>query len=173
MGNIFTLTDTLKSTIQAALDDLITELDKTCRLYFPPKQVVCNNCILDPTSGKSSNYYLSGGPMEFPRGSICPVCHGSGRFKYEQATEDVNLLCTVDQHKFERPIRNLKLDWPTGAIQTKGFLTDALKIARCDYMHYQPNTSGYSTLKYKLASPIMDSSNIIQNRYFVCVWELI
>ena len=63
MGKIFTLSDDIKSVVTDALDDLITELGKDCRLVYPPRFVPCGNCIYDPIAGKSSNHWKSGGPI--------------------------------------------------------------------------------------------------------------
>lgn len=44
MGNIFTLDDGTKSVVQDALDDIITELGKMCKIVYPPRWMSCSNC---------------------------------------------------------------------------------------------------------------------------------
>lgn len=170
MGQIFTLDSNIKGIIQQALDDIITELDKPCRLYYPSRWVSCDNCTLNPAGNISSNRYRHGGPVPFPSGSACPLCSGQGK-RAEEQTEDINLLCSADPKKFFVPIPNLPIQVPDGILQTKGYMTDLPKILRAEFMLYQTSIDGYQKRKYRLLSEPVDSSNIIQNRYFVATWE--
>ena len=171
MGTIFTLEESVKAIITNALDDLITELGKMCRLVYPPRMVPCDNCIYDPIGRKSSNVYLNGGPIPFQNVS-CPMCDGSCK-KAETQTEDIKFLCSLTPKDFFVPIPNLNLQVPFSVVQTKGFLRDVPKVRRADHMIFQTPIDGVATKKYKLDSDPADVSNIIQNRYFVATWKQI
>ena len=66
------------TTFKDNIDAVIDTFGKTCRVYYPPKQISCVNCILDPIGNKSANRYLHGGPIPFRNGALCPVCNGVG-----------------------------------------------------------------------------------------------
>ena len=64
-----------KNAISALLDD--AALTVPCTLMYGGKFATCSNCIYDPIGKKSANRYLSGGPIPFNNGQICPFCHGA------------------------------------------------------------------------------------------------
>jgi hypothetical protein len=170
VGVIFTLDADTKSVITQALDDLITELGKPCRLEYPPKWAPCVNCVYDPIGNKSSNRWLSGGPMQFPNGQTCPMCNGVGQLA-TAVTEVITFLCAWEPRKFWFPIPNLQIRSPYSIVQTKGFLKDLPKIERANFLYFQTPIEGIARKKYKLFKEPGDPSNIIQNRYFVASWE--
>ncbi len=171
MGTIFTLDAALKATITTALDDLITELGKDCRLVYPPRWNACVNCVYDPVGNKSSNHWLSGGPLPFSNGSTCPLCDGVGR-RAEEITEDTKFLCAWEPRKFFYPIKSLDIRAPFSIVQTKGYISpDLPKVLRAEHMVFQTGIEGVLRKKYKLMGQPGDQSNIIQGRYFVATWE--
>lgn len=171
MGKLFSIDDEIKSIIQDGLDDLITELGKNCRLVYPStKWESCDNCIYDPIGQKSSNRWRSGGPISFPNGTACPQCNGQGR-RSVVVTEDITLLCELNPLKFVVPIRGVDIRVPNAFLQTKGFLTEANKIKKCDHLLLDIDNETLGNRRYKLKSDPCDISNIIQGRYFVCTWE--
>lgn len=172
MGKIFTLGADVKSIIQDAVDDVITELGKNCLLVYPPKMVLCSNCTSSPIGHKPSNVWKSGGPIQFGQGSLCPMCDGDGR-RAEEASETIKFLCEWDVKKFFRPIHGIDLRIPRGVLQIKGFLTDLPKVVRCDHMILETAIDGILRAKYRLSGEPGDYSNIIQGRYFVAIWERI
>jgi hypothetical protein len=169
MGKIFTLDADVKSIIQDAIDDLIGELGKDCRLVYPPKMTYCVNCASDPIGHKPSNRWKTGGPVHFPMGSLCPMCNGEGR-RAEEVTEVIKLLCEWDPKKFVFPVPSLDVRTPFSVVQVKGFLTDLPKVLRCDHMVLQIPIEGIIRKTYKLSGEPGDYSNIVQGRYFVAVW---
>lgn len=171
MGTIFTLTPALKGVITTALDDLITELGKDCRLYYPPRWNACENCVYDPIGNKSSNYWLTGGPLPFPSGSTCPLCDGVGR-RAEEVTEDITMLCAWEPRKFFHPIKHLDIRAPFSILQTKGYIDpDLPKVLRAESLVFQTGIEGILRKKYVLMGQPGDASNIIQGRYFIATWE--
>lgn len=170
MGTIFTLDNTIKSTIQDALDDLITELGKTCKLVYPAKMVDCPNCVFDPVAKRSANIYQDGGPHPFSNGQICPYCDGQGKRLVHQEDE-ILLLLNWSPKTFEYPLKNLDVRMPYEVLQTKCYLTDFPKLKRAEYLIAQVPIQGYVEKRFKLMAEPTDVSNIIQNRYIVSVWE--
>lgn len=171
MGTIFTLDSQIKSVIQDALDDLITELGKDCKLVYPPKWSECLNCITpyDPIGQKPSCFYRQGGPVPFGDG-ICPVCNGAGK-QSSEVSEVLKFLCEWNPQKFIRPVSNLNIQIPYSLVQTKGYLTDLPKVLQADHLIFQVPIEGLMRKRYRLASEPGDPSNIIQNRYFVALWQ--
>lgn len=171
MGTIFTLTDDIKSTIASALDDLISELGKDCRLVYPPRMTSCVNCVWDPVGKKSSNYYLHGGPVPFSNTS-CPMCNGVGK-RAEEVSDVVKFLCAIEPKHFFKPVKHLDIQLPYSIIQTKGFLSDMPRVRRASHMVFQVAIEGLLNKRFRLLDDPVDVSNIIQNRYFVATWEQI
>lgn len=170
MGTLFTLDDSTKSIVRDALDDLITEFGKVCRLVYPGKMTACGNCTYDNIGKKSSNHWRSGGPIPFAHGTTCPLCAGVGRH-YSEVTEDITLLCEWDQKKFVSPIPGLDIRSPYSLLQTKGFLSDIPKVMRADHLILQVPIEGLVRKRFRRLGEPGDASNIVQGRYFVCLWE--
>lgn len=170
MGNLFDIDDETKAIIQAGLDDLINELGKECYLIHVGRWTACANCHYDSNAQRSSNRYRTGGPIPFPNGGTCPQCNGKGRITLE-ISESVTFLCEWNPRNFIYPVKNLDLRVPYGVLQTKGFIKDWPSVEKCDHMVFQVQLSALGKQRYKLLSAPGDRSNIIQNRYFVCLWE--
>jgi hypothetical protein len=56
-------------------------------------------------------------------------------------------------------------------MQAKGFIVDLPKILRCKYMIAQINLEPYITEKYILNGTPTDTSNIVQNKFFISNWK--
>jgi len=171
MGKLFSIDDEVRSIIQDGLDDLITELGKMCRLVYPSTRwESCDNCVYDPIGQKSSNRWRTGGSIPFPNGTACPQCNGKGR-RSVVFYEDIKFLCELNPRNFIVPISGLNIRVPHGLLQTKGFLTDSKKVEKCEQLLYDIENTELGGRAYKLVSEPGDKSNIIQGRYFICVWE--
>lgn len=170
MGKIFTLTGNIKTVIQDALDDLITELGKNCRIVYPPRWLPCNNCVWDTVTQRATNVWKTGGPMQFPNGTACPVCGGHGQ-RSEEVSKVIKFLCEWEPKKFFLPIPNLQVRAPFAMVQTKGFMEYLPDVQNSDYMIFQSDLENIQRMKFKLVSEGWDRSNIIQGRYFVATWE--
>jgi hypothetical protein len=169
MGTLFSL-GAVKPTVRQALDDLITELGKACRLVYPPRWVPCGDCIFDAVGNKSSNIWRTGGPVPFGAGTTCPLCNGAGKSSQE-VSEVVTMLCAWDPRDFYVPVPRLDLRVPNGFIQTKGYLTDAPKMSRADHAIFELPLENSLRQTFKLAGEPVDVSNIIQGRYCVATWK--
>jgi hypothetical protein len=110
--------------------------------------------------------------MEFSSGTICPMCSGKGK-EAQEVSEETTFLCAWEPKHFFVPIPTSKLRVPFGILQTKGFINPWLpKVIKCDHMIFQTPLEPYIRLAYRLVGQPGDGSNIIQNRYFIAVWEL-
>lgn len=168
MGKIFTITNDIRQIASDAIDDLINQLGKPCRLYYPPKIVNCPNCTPDTIGHKSLTIYKSGGPVPFSFGA-CPICQGSQQQRFDVQTEIVTLLCAISPKDWFIKMPNIRV--PDGMMQTKGYLRDAPKIQRCENMVVETQIEGYKRMIWQLQSDIFDVGNIIQGRYFVALWR--
>jgi hypothetical protein len=168
MGKLFSLDADTKSVIQDALDDLITEFGKDCRLVYPPRMRACSNC--PRVGGQPTSIWRTGEPQPFTA-SVCPLCGGTGKIADEK-TETIHLSLQWDPKKFWRPLAaEINLRLPFSVCQTKGYLTDLPKLKMCDHVILQTPVEGIVRKKFKLLGEPGDPSNIIQNRYCVATWE--
>lgn len=172
MGELFTLDDDIKALVQLAFDDVITEFGKDCLLVYPPRWKPCVNCVLDPIGHKSSNKWKNGGPLPFPNGNLCPMCNGDGR-RAEEQTEVVKLLCAWEPKSFFYPMPGLDIRVPYSILQTKCLISEVPKLLRADHVIFEIPSEAVVRKRFKLLGAPGDSSNIIQNRYYVAVWEQI
>jgi hypothetical protein len=167
MAQFVELSDDLRGNVQTAFDEMLQLQLENCELHYPPKNITCNNCAIDPIGGRSSNKYLTGGPMPFPMGSICPLCAGRG-VKTTEVTESISLKCELNPKNFQKV--GLPIKVPDGMLQTEGFIGLLPKIQRCDYMIAKTDIEGSIRLSYKLMSEPTVIGNIIRNRYFIANW---
>lgn len=175
MPDLFTLTNDVKAITANAIDSLINQLGKACKLIYPPKMVPCGNCIADNVGMKSSNRWLSGGPLPFPDGSLCPLCNGKG-FEAQEISESIKLLVTWNPKKFDYPLLQEKpgvqlVEVPAGTIQTKGFLSDMPRILQSRQLIVQTDIEGMNRYRFFLWGEPVDVSNIVQARYCVALWS--
>lgn len=170
MGKIFTLSNDVKAIAQQAIDDLIDQLGKDCRLIYPPRMVPCANCVFDPVGKKSSNHWLNGGPVPFPGGTACPLCDGKG-LRAEEVFETVRLLVAWNPKNWFIKQMPPNLQVADGVIQTKGFLSDAPKMLQAREMIVETPIEAFRRYRFVLAGEPVDASNIIQGRYVVMSWR--
>lgn len=168
MGKIFTITEDIRTIAQNAIDDIIDQLGKDCLLLYPSVRTDCPNCIFDPTTQRSSGVFKTGGPRPFPRGMICPVCHGTGNLGNE-ATEPVRMLCQWNPKQFTLEAGNIQV--PNSVVETKGYLSDLPKILASRKMLLQIPIEPFMRYHFELWGEPIDRGNIIQNRYFYALWK--
>lgn len=168
MGKIFTLTADIKAIASDAIDDLIDQLGKQCRLIYSAVKTDCPNCLLDVQSNKSTGLYKSGGPRPFPARGICPVCRGAGKID-STSTDSVTMLCTWNPRDFYKYVGNVEL--PHSFVQTKGYMKDLPKILRARRMVLEVPIEPYIRYTFELSGEPIDPGNIIQGRYFLALWK--
>ena len=112
------ITAELKQLYRDMIDSLLAEnaLSLPCKLiYENSDKTHCPNCEIDSMSGRSSNIFKTGGPLQFLDGQMCPVCGGDG-YQFESKEENVNLL-VLFQYKYWINF-NSNINSPDGMIQT-------------------------------------------------------
>lgn len=171
MGKLFSIDAGTKSTIQDALDDLITEFGRECRLVYPAVWAACPNCMYDAIGQKSTNRWRTGGPMPFANGTTCPICTGTGK-KASEETDTVTLKLEWEPSKFWYPVPGADIRVPGSICQTKGYVSDLPKVLRCDHVILDVNLQPVISTTFRMIKTPISPGNIIQDRYFVCTWEL-
>ena len=68
----------LSGKVFTKFNEAIKLFERTATVVYPEKRERCGNCITNTIGGRSANFYRSGGPISFNRGSICPLCGGVG-----------------------------------------------------------------------------------------------
>lgn len=164
------ITDDIRNIAAEAFDSLLQPMDdgglaKPCLLVYPPRMTACSNCLQDPIGKKSANRYRHGGPIPFGNG-ICPACGGNGYFAQEESETLYLSTKVIAKKNYELPV---EVSLPDGLLKVKGFLVDAPKLQRADYILHNTAIDGYLHRKYKKHEEIVSASNIVQNRYFTCV----
>jgi hypothetical protein len=167
MGELFTITPDIRNIAQTAFSDLIRELGKDCELHYEPSFVECENCHYDSQARRSDGIYKGGGPTPFARGMICPVCGGAGGL-FTENTEVVKLLINKNPKQFQM-VGQIRIDQVD--MQAKGFLPDLPKIFRAKYIIAQVNLKPYIVEKYQLFGTPTDTSNIVQDQFFISSWK--
>ena len=83
------ITDAFKQIHVDAITSLLASgsLSRPCRIIKKSKWVTCENCVINMSTGKSSNVYNGTGSISFTSGK-CPFCNGEGRF----STRDTSTL---------------------------------------------------------------------------------
>ena len=109
-------------------DALIDDLGKVCTILFPPKDEECPNCFLDRRTGRSNNFYKSGGPQEFTNNTQCPWCAGEGRFAI-RTTKPVTLRLYWSPKDW---VVDIPVENPQGVVQTIGYMTDLNDVEQAE-----------------------------------------
>jgi len=169
MGDLFTITNDIRNIAKSAIDSMINQLGKPCRIVYPPMWQPCVNCHnIGMIGGKPVSRYKHGGPLPFPNGTICPMCNSTGKYRANAATETVTLLCSWNPDNWVK--NDLGLRIPGGTLGTKGYIWDMPKIRNADYIEIQV-VEGYAHWRFQLSGEPIDQGNIVQGRYFVALWE--
>lgn len=170
MGQLFTLDAGTRSTITDALDDIITEFGRPCRLVYPPRMEACSNCLPLASNKASSNTWKTGGPIPFDKGTICPVCGGS-YMRAIEASENIRLKLEWDIKRFQIPVKNMDIRKPYSVVEVKGYVSQIPLLQRCDHIVLDTPMEPSIRYKFKVASEPIMPGNIIQQRYFICLLE--
>lgn len=167
MADLFKITPAIRNLAQGAIDSMIDQLGKTCRLVFESPQTACPNCFFDVRTRRSSGVYNNTGPQPFTR-PPCPVCHGTGMIGAAETYQDVKFL--IDRNPKPWQFVDIDVTLPQGLLQTKGYIVDLPKVLQAKYLIVDPDNSKYETNRYRLWGEPMPSGNIVANRYMVCLW---
>jgi len=170
MPRLFEITADIRRIAQDGFDDLLDQLGKECQLIYPPVGGDCPNCIKDTINNTSTNRYNGSGSEPFDDGEICPVCNGTGHIE-SQSTESITLLMNWEPKNFV--ILGGNVQKPYSVLETKGYMIDAPKVMRAQTLIAELPITPYIKATFALDSEPVDRNNIIQGRYFVCIWKRI
>lgn len=163
---MFEISDDIRASAEEGFNDLIDQLGKVCRLYFPPIFVECTNCNFDPIGNKSSNVYKHGGPMPF-HAMDCPMCNGQGK-KPSENYVDITMTANVTAKPFSMAAN---VRYPDGLVETRGYIASLPQVLRCDYMICATLIEPYRRYRYKLYGEPIDPFSIVPGKYFVALWQ--
>ena len=147
----------------------------SCILVYPPQQLECPNCIVNPFGGGSSGKYKMGGPISFTDGQICPYCQGLGVINTEE-TDTIKLLIDWKPAHYKDVINSgnaakQQLAIPYGGINVVGFVADLQKFRKAikikvhsvlgDFDYWQYSRDG-EPIPYGLRHNTFYSCNMIR-----------
>lgn len=146
------------------------DFGSNCKIYYPPTDSECPNCLFDPQTGLSANIYKAGGPISFPNNTTCPWCNGEGR-KTERSTDDIRLRVYwgsdgefTSSKQFNQYIKKSGFDNPEGDVFIIGYMSDIQKFMRSDYIILYNNSSPIEYKCNRISEP--KPWGFRRNRYF-------
>ena len=154
MTNIFSnlLNSQFKNTFNQAIDAIISQgsLSVPCKLkYNSTDTTYCTNCIYDPILNKSFNQYNETGPLNFPNGSICPVCNGFGKILYD--TEETVYMAAIFDSKYWLNWGPKFVQIPNLAVQTLCNISFLPKLENATSIIIDTTIAGYGNYSYSKA----------------------
>lgn len=129
------ITSDFKKIFENAIDTILSchGLATECELqYDSSNNSLCTNCIYDTINKKSANIYNNTGPVNFPEGSICPVCLGQGKVKYTKK-ERIHLALIVDSKSWLN-WGSISVNIPNLAAQTLSDISTMNQLMSCTSM---------------------------------------
>lgn len=143
MTNPFTslFTPQLKQLHKDMIDATIDGCAVECTLHYQATKFEdCANCSYDVIGGKSSNRYLSGGPVPFYHGS-CPLCNGQG--KRQVNIDETIFLCPIWDSKDWYKLSLSQVNMAEINVQTMSKITTYNKLKRCTSISIDNKIEGY------------------------------
>lgn len=176
MANPFAgiITADMKALFNNAISSLLesTALTVPCQFIFADTDFIeCPNCFFDAMSGRSSNIYRPGGPIDFNYGN-CPYCYGIGKITLDE-TLNTNLIV----------LWNYK-DWigwngvpdntmvPFGQCQTMSALSTLTDIKRAKEIILNTNLSTYVKHRFERSSE-PNPIGLGDDAFVLCMWKRI
>lgn len=169
MADLFTITQDIRDLAQGAIDSMINQLGKPCKLVYEPTKTPCTNCYLDTTTNMSSGHYNGTGPTPFTRGK-CPVCSGVGYLPDEVEHFDVVTMTVIWKpklYKYFAPNASV----PDSLIILKGYVTDLPKVLQAQYVIPDYENQIYQSSRYVKYEAPLPQGSIVKNRYFRSFWQ--
>ena len=122
---------------------------------------------MNTMGGRSVNYYRSGGPIPFNRGTPCPLCGGKG-FKSIEATDSVEVRIYYRRRDFIDV--GFQADVPNNVVQTVGYMSDYVKLTRAKELLVDTGT--YNKGRYnRISEPYVQGFKQNPTQYIVIFWE--
>jgi hypothetical protein len=169
MPDLFVITDDIRNLAQGAIDSMINQLGKPCKLIYEPARTPCTNCYLDATTNLSSGQYNGTGPIPFTRGK-CPVCGGAGYLPEEVERFDVVTMTVIWQPKAYRYF-GPDVQVPDSLIILKGYVADLPKVLQAKYVIPDYQNQVYQSSRFVKWKEPHPQGSIVKNRYFRSFWQ--
>lgn len=169
---LFQLSAAVLGITSNAIDSLIAQLGKPCRLIYPPIMEPCpQGCPVPVGTKQATDIWRTGTSVRPGNVNICSLCGGNGQMAVPQ-TETITLLCNFDVKPWDNFDVPAQTDFrrPAGLCITKGFITDLPKVKRAINAVLATNVEPYLRYSYQLHGEPIDNSNIVQGRYMSCLW---
>ena len=163
---LFTIDDDIRNIAISGFSSLIRQIGKKCELHYPPTWITDSAVVVDPIGGKPASRWITG-----EAGSPDPTVDTSGKRAVEVVEIVTMLIAWGRRDFFIKPEWNIAI--PEGSVQTKGFMADAAKVLKADYMILQKDLNPRFNLKYRRVGDLVDVSNITPNVFFIASWERI
>lgn len=166
------ITADLKQTYNNAISTLLAQsgLSLPCKLiYENNKKIECPNCEIDSMSGRSSNTFKTGGPIQFLDGQICPVCNGDG-YRFESKEENIDLL-VLFEYKYWINF-NSNINSPDGMIQTICSTNSLTQIKAANRLLVDTNLTGVTRNYFSRASD-PQPAGLGDTNYLFTFWKKI
>lgn len=132
-------------------------------VVYPPKPTQCDNCKLDPATGRSSNIYNGTGPISFTDFTLCPRCGGNGRGQIE-TSDTIRLRVYWNPTDWIKPAPRFA-SGETG-VMTIGYMVDLPKVEQGAYLLLNKDIQGMRRWKCERVGEAAPWG-LKQNRYFV------
>lgn len=183
MADLFTLTQDIRDIGEQAINALINQLGKTCKvIYESGLGQQCPNCFFDVANQRSTNKYNGTGPRAFTSGK-CPVCRGSG-FLPETTTSSDTLILLIDWQPKSwtliDTLTSLQGVTPNGGkiskgdlVSAKGYIADMPKVIQSKYIILDYQNAKYENNRFMLWGEPVVQGNIVQTKYFNCFFARI
>ena len=149
------------------LNEAILLFNRTCTIVYPEKSEKCENCVTNTFGGRSTNFYRSGGPIPFNRGTNCPLCGGEG-FKNVESTESVELRIYYNKREFIDV--DINADVPNNVIQTVGYMNDYEKLVKAKELVVDVGDADKGRYK-RISEPYNQGFKQNPTQYIVIFWE--
>ncbi len=167
MVSPFSIPTSLIKKFQDGVDAMIDKLGKNCQVRYHGKVEDCPNCIFDPIGNKSSNRHQAGGPIAFPRGTVCPMCMGSGKRIFTQ-TEVIKMIVEWNPRDFQR--FNINVDSPDAVAKTTTYARYTDELERAEEIIIDSDKAGIRPYKCKrLREPQL--TGLKESRYVIAYWQ--
>ena len=157
----------LPASVFTKLNEAILLFNRTCTVVYPETREKCTNCLNNTFGGRSVNFYRTGGPIPFNRGTPCPLCGGKG-FKSIEATDSVEVRIYYRRRDFIDV--GFQADVPNNVVQTVGYMSDYVKLTRAKELLVDTGT--YNKGRYKrISEPYVQGFKQNPTQYIVIFWE--
>lgn len=142
------------------------ETGRNCLIKYPPKPTQCDNCLLDPSTGRSSNIYNDTGPIAFSDHSLCPRCGGIGRLELP-STDTIRLRVYWDPRSWIKI--GVSLAVPESSCMTIGYISDLHKLEKMTSIVINSDIQGIRRYEMQRAGEAVPHG--FQRRYFIQYFE--